>query len=206
MEATQNGGSHEKPKCGGKKHQGEGFCAKPAGWGTNHAGAGKCRLHGGSTKQGVRRGQIELAAKAMATYGSPVDIDPVEALLGEVHRTAGHVAWLQSRIEALTSDELIWGKTETVDKTATEYPGTDTTEQAVPHAWLKLYQQERSHLVSVCKTAIAAGIEARRVKLAEDQGSLMVEVIRGILGDLRLSVEQQALVADVVPRRLRMVA
>jgi len=174
------------------------------------AGLSVCRYHGGSTKRSKdasnRKRAENVAAKAMATYGAPVDIDPVEALLGEVHRTAGHVAWLQSRIEELTNDQLIWSKTETVDKRSSEFPGIDTTESAVPHAWLKLYQQERSHLVSVCKTAIAAGIEARRVKLAEDQGSLMVEVIRGILGDLHLNVEQQALVADVVPRRLRMVA
>jgi hypothetical protein len=173
-------------------------------------GAKRCKLHGSATPRGKAAAERKLAeiaaAKTMATYGLAIDINPAEALLAEVHRTAGHVAWIGQRIESMKADDLIWGKTEQVDKAATEYPGVDTTESSVPHVWLRLYQQERAHLVGVCKAAIAAGIEERRVRLAESQGQLMVEIIRGILGDLNLTAEQHAMVPEVVPRRLRMAA
>ena len=54
--------------------------------------------------------------------------------------------------------------------------------------------------------AIKAGVEERRVRLAESQGELVAGVIRAILSDLGLTVEQQALVGEVVPRHLRLLA
>jgi hypothetical protein len=44
---------------------------------------------------------------------------------------------------------------------------------------------------------------ARRVRLAEQQGQLLSNAIRAILGDLNLTPDQQALVSTVVPNRLR---
>jgi len=60
--------------------------------------------------------------------------------------------------------------------------------------------------VAVTKAAIAAGIEERKVRIAEQQGALLADVIRRILGDLDLNAEQQARVPEVVPRHLRAVA
>lgn len=147
--------------------------------------------------------QLAAAKAAVHTYGLPREVAPDVALLEEVHRTAGHVAWLHDRVrEFEDQNDLVWGKTKR--KTGGEDWGE--TEEAAPNIWLKLYQQERTHLVRVCSEAIRAGIEERRVKLAESQGALLVQVIRAILGDLDLTAEQQAKVSDVVPRHLRAVA
>lgn len=194
-----------KTTCGARSRQTGEPCKLPPA-----KGATRCRFHGGATPKSKAKAKERLAeaaaAKAMQTYGAPVEVDPVTALLGEVHRTAGHVAWLGERIRELQSSELVWSKTKEVDKTATENPGVDTTESAVPHAWLQLYRAERKHLIDVTKTAIAAGIEERRVRLAESQGTMLATVIRAILDDLHLSAEQRAMVPDVVPRHLRAVA
>jgi hypothetical protein len=58
----------------------------------------------------------------------------------------------------------------------------------------------------VCEAAIRAGIEERRVRLAEQQGALVADVIRKILGDLELTPEQAAKAGEVVPIRLRSLA
>jgi len=191
--------------CGAKAKSTGQHCMRPVANGNL-----RCRHHGGATKQAKagasRRKGEAIAAKAMETYGLPVEVSPVDGLLQEVCRTAGHIAWLEQRIRALDESEIAWGRTEQVEKAATEFPGIDTTSSAVPHALLKLYREERGHFVNACKTAIAAGIDERRVRLAESQGQLMVDVIRGILGDMNLSVDQQARVPDVVPRWLRLVS
>ena len=167
-------------------------------------------MHGGLSPQVLARVQrVESEAKArqaLETYGRPVDTDPIEALLDEVRWTAGHVAWLRTRVQELEERSLVWGVSKTEDKRATEFGGVDTTEQAVPNVWLVLYQQERKHLVDVCKTAIAAKIDERRVRLAEQQGEILIGVIQAILGDLNLTAEQQAKVPEIVPRHLRAVA
>ena len=45
--------------------------------------------------------------------------------------------------------------------------------------------------------------ECRELRLAEQQGALLADVIRAILADLNLTKAQQALVAVVVPAHLR---
>lgn len=160
----------------------------------------KCRMHLGRSASSVIA--EDKARKAMATYGLPIETSPAEALLSEVHRTAGHVAWLAAKVAELEEHELTWGTTQI--KTGGQDGGT--TEAAEPHVWLKLYQEERKHLVRVCADAIRCGIEERRVKLAEAQGTLVAGLIRSILADLNLTAEQLALVSEVVPRRLRELA
>lgn len=199
-------GGHDGPLCGANKRQGEGSCKQVAGWATTHVGEGPCKLHGGSTWSVSKGSHLRLAEKRirteMATYGLPIETSPADALLSEVHRTAGHVAWLQHQVAELEEHELVWGRTK--DKWGGEDRGT--TEEAKPHVLLTLYQAERAHLVKVSAEAIRCGIEERRVKLAESQGALVAGVIRAILGDLNLTPEQLALVPEVVPRRLRELA
>ena len=149
---------------------------------------------------------MEAARKAVETYGLPRDISPTDALLEEVRYSAGHVAWLRAKVSELQSDDLVWGVTEEVDKQASEFAGTDTTRSATANMWLELYHRERKHLLDLVKTAISVGIEERRVRLAEAQGSLMNEVMRRIFARLDLTPEQSSLLRVVVPEELRRAA
>lgn len=195
-----------RPQCTSKSKQSGKRCKR-----TPAIGLDQCAMHCGLSK--AERDQVaerflaeQQASKAVITYGLPRDISPTDALLEEVRHTAGHVAWLREKVREIEDADLVWGMTEQAEKSATEFPGVDVTYQAKPNAWLDLYYRERAHLVAVTKAAISAGIEERRVKLAEQQGALLVQVIRGILGELDLTAEQQAKVSDVVPRHLRAVA
>jgi hypothetical protein len=62
-------------------------------------GTDLCVMHGARLphvrRAAERRKQEAEARKAVVTYGLAIDIGPTEALLQEVHVTAGHVAWLQ---------------------------------------------------------------------------------------------------------------
>jgi hypothetical protein len=189
-----------------------------------------CEYHGGKsghTRRAVKRRMTETRARRMVqTYGLKVDTTPEQAILDEVQWTAGHVAWLRERVQGIIENDtvsvadldgddeygdlpaavdehpLVWG----VTKRKTGGDDRGVTEEAGGHIWLRLYQQERAHLVKVCAEAIRCGIEERRVKLAEQDGALVAGAIRGILDDLHLTPQQQALVAQVVPNRLRQLA
>lgn len=205
MNADENGAGHERERCGGTNRGGK-VCGQPPGWGTDHPGIGKCKHHGGSTPTHKAAAKSEMARRAVATYGLPREVDPAVALLEEVHRTAGHVAWLHEKVQDIDEADLVWGVVEEVDKGSGEFTGTDTTSAAKPNIWLELYHRERKHLTDVCKAALAAGIAERQVRLAEQQGALLVGVINRILDDLALSAEQRELVPTVVPRHLRAVS
>lgn len=177
-------------------------------------GQNVCHYHGGASPKARAKAQERLAEERarglMATYGRKIDTTATEALLDEVQWTAGHVAWLRERVQEIESEAagtdgtnpLVWGVTR--EKSGGQDFGT--TEEAAPNIWLKLYQTERAHLVKVCSEAIKAGIEERRIRLAEKQGELVAHAIRAILNDLNLSTEQQARVPDIVPRHLRALA
>lgn len=174
-------------------------------------GARVCRKHGGGAPQvkeaAAHRMKLAKAAEEMRTLGAQRDVMPTDALLEEVRWTAGHVAWLREKVQQLEDEQdLVWGRVREVDKGSGKNPGTDVTEAASTSIWYELYRTERAHLVAVCSAALRAGVEERRVRLAESQGDLVAEVIRRILDDLDLSTDQRAAVATVVPMHLRAIA
>lgn len=182
-------------------------------------GATVCRFHGGNTpgsKAAVKKRRQEAAAqKAVQTLGIKVETTPTEALLEEVRWTAGHVQWLRAKVQELedkaaeAEDEghpLVWGLTSKTEKNASEFAGTDYTEEAAPSIWYTLYLKERQHLVAVSSAAIKAGVEERMVRLAERQGDMVFMAITAILKDLMLSPQQQDMVQHVVPKHLRLLA
>jgi hypothetical protein len=140
----------------------------------------------------------------MTTYGLPRDhINLTELVLEQIRWTAGHVDWLRDQVADLAPEALTWGRAEYRNKTGGDDWGTTDVEKAGIHSLLKLYGEERDRLHGMCVDVIKAGVEERRVRLAESQGALVADVIRGILDDLQLTPEQQQLVPTVVPARLR---
>ena len=184
-----------KAKCKARKQDGTSCGAYPI------RGAEVCRVHGGRAPQvkaaAARRLAAQAAEQAVRTLGLAVDISPTEALLEEVRWTAGHVAWLRSRVQELESGDLSWGTTKV--KTGGDDEGT--TQEAKPSVWYELYTRERTHLIKVCDAAIRAGVEERRVRLAEQQGDLLALAIRRILEAFGLGDDPR--VAEIVPGVLR---
>jgi hypothetical protein len=187
---------HERLECTRSRKKGRGPCH-----GSAVTGSDRCRMHLGEKAAPVI---AEAAArKAVETYGLPRDISPTDALLEEVRYSAGHVAWLRAKVAELEPGSLVWGKTEEVDRGASEFTGIDTTHAAAVNMWLDLYHRERRHLLDLVKTAISVGIEERRVRLEEAKGQVVAELIKRILSRLDLSDVQRDLAVTVIPEEFR---
>jgi hypothetical protein len=188
--------------CGAKTRSG-GQCGRPAGWGTDHVGYGRCKLHGGCVPSGRKAAQRQMAADQVATYGLPREVDPHQALLEELHRTAGHVAYLGTIVAELDQDGL-----KQYASAGSFRSVADGVERALvwekPSVWLDLYERERKHLAAVAKTCVDVGIEERRIRLVEHQGELLAQVIRGIAADMGISDDPR--LPTVVRRHLTLVA
>jgi hypothetical protein len=185
-------------RCNGWGRQAQRPCRKPAGWGTDHVGAGRCRIHGGNTPSGKKSAQKAIAVAGRDTYGLPIDVDPAQALLDEVHRTAGHVAWLGAVVAALRKGDLGWGITK-VKRGGDDF---GTTYESKLNVYLSLYQDERKHLTKVCETAIRAGVEQKRLTLETHRAELMVSMLELLFGQLELTPEQSEKLEDLVPKAL----
>lgn len=121
--------------------------------------------------------------------GAPRDVDPGVALLEEVQRAAGHVAWLERKVRSLEESELVWGQVMAVHESRTGGPGGDLELQreehrAVINVWWELYDRERRHLANTAAAALKAGVEERRVRLAERAHVVLETAINRILEDL----------------------
>lgn len=194
-------------KCTAHKKNGE-PCKAWAIKGTN-----VCRTHGGMRKKtreaGKRRVAEAKASKAMRLFAAPVETTPGDALLELVQWTAGEVRYWRAEVERIAAespDELTWGRTKHTEGEGPDGYVNQDVEEATPPVAYTLLNNAQDRLAKYAAAALRAGVEERRVKLAEDQGALIAQVIRGIFRDLNLSPEQEAISGEVAARHLRLVA
>jgi hypothetical protein len=177
-----------------------------------------CHMHGGKAKRPKAVSdwaKTERRAEHMAhKWGVAIKTTPVEAILNQVNVWAGLEAYYRQRVEALTDEDLVWGRTKETEgdvvvgngPSASLDKATTTTDEAKPNILIILHEQASVNLVRFSTEAIKAGIEERRVRLAEQQGALVADAIRRILDQLGLTPEQAALVPRIVPAELRLIA
>lgn len=133
--------------------------------------------------------EIVRQKNGMPHLGDPIEVDPGIALLQEIHRCAGHVVWLEAKVRSLEEDDLVFNKTLEVSEEVYGDEGRNYTlsrseRKAEISKWWDLYTQERKHLAVVSAAAIRAGIEERRVRLAERSVDALENAITAALQDL----------------------
>jgi hypothetical protein len=170
--------------CGAKKRSG-GVCMLGAGWGTDHYGHGKCKLHGGSTPTHVLNAAGDEYRKL---FGTPMEINPLDALLWCIKVRAGEVKWLSDRMAELKPEEFI----------------ENTMLGKQFHLYARERQKAMADLVKFSQIAISLGIADRAVKLAETYGQLLAAYTQGLLDDLwpHLSEEGRSRAPQFVRNRL----
>lgn len=167
------------------------------------AGGTVCRYHGGSAPQTAskagRRLALGEALAELVKLGRPVEIDPAEAMLEMVYEAAGNVAVLRRLVQQLRVNEVDRG-TGAIEGEAENrrgeppVPGIDDIDRselgasmasrvdpgnwkAAPHVFVVMYDEERERLVRWSKMCRDAGVEERRVQLAEDRGAQIARVL-----------------------------
>jgi hypothetical protein len=174
-----------------------------------------CRFHGGSTKNakaGAARRLAEESARKVASsvYGRPVpDVDLAEAMIRAVAWKHAECCALRDKLAEIEDKDLVWGDTK-------DAPGTTggMTQEARLNLWWDTLHKSEDQLVRFAAAARAAGCDERRVRVAEEQGDMVAEVLKTILAllltslvdagmDARLGTVWSAAVAQIVPRELR---
>jgi hypothetical protein len=172
--------------CGAKTKSKAGTCQKAKGWGTDHLGVGRCKFHGGASPQAQVAGVVELARREAIVMGQPIDIDPHEAILQAVRIAWGEVTYCSERIADLDTAvvqplaektrPLSHGKDgESSSETVTE---VTTSRDAKLHIWVEARHAALDRAVTYSKIALAAGIEERKVRIAEAEAQLLAEAFK----------------------------
>lgn len=187
-------------------------------WPTN--GTTVCRKHGAAAPQVRDKAAAnveELAVRAACDkLGLSREMDPGEGLLELVREAAGNVEFYRQLVAEIPThpedDEL------TVDEDGPHYKhgaigiyGRTYHQSGIPtgeakrHILVTMYDDERDRFANFCQLALRAGVEERAVKLAEQTGQLIAQVLRATVADpeLGLSPEVQEVAARVLSRHLR---
>ena len=175
-----------------------------AGSGTDHHGRGLCDYHDWTVENEVGRQSKQVqsarneAYRQVQFFGLSVFTDPHTALMDEVQRSAGIVEWLRQKLltmaEALEEQNRASGGRPYDEDGHPVLSENDLLVQFTPKngqqpsAWWVLYQDERKHLVATSVAAIKAGVAERRVKIAEQQGALIVAMIFAFIHDTELGL------------------
>lgn len=204
-------------KCNARKTDGSGLCRHEAGWRTDHLGTGNCVLHGGGTRNGRAHG---ARLRAQGEFGELLERcgvlvegrEPSEAMRDALHRVGGMVVALSAMVAQLRDHaDWHWSQAATGKDGASRWVivesegviGPNAQGEAKAHPLVREYSEWLTLYGRLAKTAADMGIEERRTVIAEEQGRLVVEVLRGVLADL--GIVETPEVAEIVGRRLRVV-
>lgn len=185
---------HGGPRCGARKHQGEGTCTKEAGWGTDHLGEGPCRLHGGSTPSVAKGAKLRiLERQARELFGAILpEASPVENPLAAYAELAGRVlAWMQLMDSLL--DELA----------GVGYRDQRNGEQV--HAAVQLYERAMDRANSVLGSYARLKIDERLAAITETQKLMVIRAIEAALDRAGVQDEARADAMRIAARHLRAV-
>lgn len=192
-------------------------------------GASVCRMHGGAAPQ-VRQAAKVRAASLQAHHVAErmvaragVGVDPIEHLLESLHRSAALVEVWGVMVAELDARAEAWADTHGTHRGEIGYRSTgpespDELEVAsrdalivlnrsgmgTVHPFVAEYTLALERRARFAKLCIDAGVAERQVRIAEQQGALLAQVIRGILTDL--GVQDRPEVPAIVRRHLTLVS
>jgi hypothetical protein len=192
MTDNQTPPGHGRRFCGANKRQGKGQCTHPAGWGTDHPGYGSCKLHGGSTPNGITSAEREHTKHEVG-----------KALAGITDFTA-----VTNSLEALT---LLAGRAqrwmEKLGGIVTELDSlrySTDTEQI--DGRVVLYERAMQLTGKLLTDIARLDLDARLVNIEQRKADMMATALGQALAELGLPVETQNSAKVGFVRRLRVAA
>lgn len=156
----------------------------------------------------ARRQLTEWLARVDDRFmGTPVDVDPHEAIIHAIRICAGEVAYCDAQISRLSEDELF---ERPLNVTVTQLPFSknevEVTEQRdaeVISRWVVLRDNAADRMVKYADKAISLGIDERRVRIAERVADVLYPLLMNLDEDLQLTAEQRRRLPDVIGARLK---
>lgn len=136
------------------------------------------------------------ATRAMATYGTPRQIDPLTGLKEELWRTAGIVQWLETQIGELSENEITHLVVTNADRAEEDGRKLEVIDERA-NELVNLFQKERKHYLEVCKTCISVGLAQMEIEMAQQQAAIFNGTLRGTLVELGVDIRDPRVLAVV---------
>jgi hypothetical protein len=176
------------------------------------AGGRTCSMHGSATKaaraNAARVMQTHLASSYALQLGGSLEVEPLEALLSALWQSAGQVAFYRALVGELAPavggavvdvvDEVDSSESDPRDSEESRpvrrewregVAGPDHLGDARAHIFVQQYDAALERMAKIAKMCLEAGVEERQVRLAEEQGHIVADVIRAVLTDMGIRLD-----------------
>lgn len=159
-------------RCNAHKRSGT-LCRNAAGKGTEHLGFGPCIRHGGQLPNVLKSVQREIVKREAESLGLSIEQDPATAIINLVWRCVGDLTFYSSKV---AQEELLQVEV-----------GPNGSKKLSAHPWTVLYHQAEDRLAQVSQAALRAGVEERKVRLAERDAQTIFAAIQSALSQIGMN-------------------
>jgi hypothetical protein len=191
-------GRDERSLCGAAKRQGTGTCTQPAGWGTDHLGFGRCKLHGGRTSSHTKSAARLVLADTVANLAEDLrpaveGVHPLDVQLGAVegaHLMRLVYERLVHQLAPQPDADNADGQHGDAQELREALYGRDHLGDLRTHPLVEGLERWTRTAGDLSSKALAAGVDERRVRLAESHGRLVADVVVGVVGDIETAARE----------------
>jgi len=140
---------------------------------------------------------------ARRPWSGELNVNPWDAILGEVRRSAYRAAWIDERVdlEAKRERALIDGGAADFDK-ATDYEIAVRLRGAELREWIEQSRKERAHLTKVAADAVRAGLSERYIDSLRAEAQMIARALTKALDAADLDASQRARASEALREAL----
>jgi hypothetical protein len=131
-------------------------CRNRAGYKTTHQGIGRCAFHGGATANG----NVNAARLEAAQLGAEMQLEPHDALLLTVRRSAAYEHYCARRVRELDEKQLVVTHEQRV--TAADGETVTTSNRAELNIWIREHHKALEQLTRIAKVAASSRTRSTR--------------------------------------------
>lgn len=140
---------------------------------------------------------------AVKPFSGELNVNPWDAILGEVRRSAYRAAWIDERIdlEARRERQLMESEGAGFEKKS-DYVIAVRIESEELRMWIEQSRKERSHLTKVAADAVRAGLSERYIDSLRAEARMIAEALTKALDAAELSNSQRVAASEALREAL----
>jgi len=145
----------------------------------------------------------EVYGPAPKPFAGELNVNPWDAILGEVRRSAYRAAWIDERIDIDVRRER-----QLMETNGDGFDDLVKFEYAVRarsgelREWIEQSRKERAHLTKVAADAVRAGLSERYIDSLRAEARMIAEALTKALDAANLSPQQRAAASDALRESL----
>lgn len=140
---------------------------------------------------------------AVKPFSGELNVNPWDAILGEVRRSAYRAAWIDERIDIDARRERRLMESEGADfEKQTDFEIAVRIRSEELRAWIEQSRKERAHLTKVAADAVRAGLSERYIDSLRAEAQMIASALSKALDAANLSGSQRAAASEALREAL----